>query len=142
VDGCFNALKHPNGTQRWVRASRLCDTASNDSAGKVFGQMVLQFAPSVAAPLLLPDIKRMLNISLDYWPHAYALCVMAAEAGDAPEATRYFAVFLEALGDAPYAWAEERKIELDACLREIGTEALRSRLAPIAAEKLRQMKFT
>jgi hypothetical protein len=51
-------------------------------------------------------------------------------------------VFLEAIGDAPYAWAEEHKIELDTCLKEIGTEALRSRLDAIAAEKLRQMKFT
>lgn len=137
----LQGLRHPNGTQRWLNAAKIANSASNDYAPKIFEEMVKQFRPGILCPLRLNEVKSLLAEALEYWPHAYALCVMAAEAGNRAEAERYYAAFLADIADMPYPWAETARQELDACLMEIGSEPLRKRLASIEADKLRALKL-
>ena len=134
-------LRHPNGTQRWVKAARIADPASNDSAETVFAEMVRQFKPSLVKPLNLQEVRNLLEASIDYWPHAYALCVMAAEAGDKAAADRYFRAFQAVTADKPFSWVQSRKEELMECLTEIGSARLADRIAQTQAEKLRNLKL-
>jgi hypothetical protein len=103
--------------------------------------MVRQFEPSILKPLDSKEIKRLLEASMDYWPHIYALCVMAAKAGNKEAAERYFAAFQTAMADKQFSWVEPRRQELIACLNEIGSEGLVTRLAEVQADKLRIMKL-
>jgi len=128
-------LQNPNGTQRWVKTS--------EGATKVFEEMSKQFNPSVHAPLSLFDVQRLLAASLNYWPHAYALCVMACEEGNAAYAERYFGSFVSTIADKPYPWATTRKQELEECLKLVGApESLKAHLDGIRAEKLRALKLS
>jgi hypothetical protein len=127
-------LQNSNGTQWWVRTS---DTPAN-----VFDQMAEQFKPSLCTPLSVSEIKSLLGATMNYWPHAYALCVMACEEGNATDAERYFNAFISATSDKPYPWVETRKQELTECLKLAASpEALRMRLASVRAEKLRALKL-
>ena len=127
-------LQHPNGTQRWVKTT--------DAPANVFEQMAEQFKPSLRNSLNISEIKSLLDATMDYWPHAYALCVMACEAGNADDATRYFNAFVLATSDKPYPWAETRKHELTECLRQVDSpEALKMRLESVSDDKLRALKL-
>lgn len=127
-------LKNPNATQRWVRVS--------EAPAEVFQQMAKQFIPSLLRQLNLAEIKRLLAASTSYWPHAYALCVMACEEANAVEAKRWFNAFTSATADKPYPWAETRKQELTECLKLAASPGvLRTRLDTVRAEKLRALKL-
>src|SRR5438105_2481447 len=76
-------LQHPNGTQRWISAVGLSRPESNDSAAKVFAEMAKQLKPSILTPMKLTEIKSLLAASVNNWLHAYGLCVIACEEGDA-----------------------------------------------------------
>ena len=134
-------LQHPNRVQRWVNAAKIADPASNDYAPKVFDEMTKQFKPSIPGPLVVAEIKQLLEASLGYWPHPYALCVMAAEAGNKADAERYFEVFQADVDDKPYPWAESAREELRACLEANGSEKLSLRLEGIATEKLKKLRL-
>jgi hypothetical protein len=149
---CFEFLKKPGhitgtwlvsslthartGTQRWVT---LEETAGSVSG--VFEEMARQFKPSIRAPMDASEVKRLLKEGIDYWPYPYALCVMAAEAGDKIEAERYLAACESSIGDKSWDWAVNATRELRACVKDAGTEELRGRLAAIASEKLRELKL-
>jgi hypothetical protein len=127
-------LQHLNATQRWIKTT--------DAPANVFEQMAEQFKPSLRHPLKVSEIKNLLDATVDYWPHAYALCVMACEEGDVGDAERYFDAFVLATSDKPYPWAETRKRELTACLEQSPSpEALRMRLKSLRNEKLRAFKL-
>jgi hypothetical protein len=127
-------LQNPNATQRWVKTS--------DAPASVFEQMAEQFKPSLCNPLSVTEIKGLLGATMKYWPHAYALCVMACEEGNASDADRYFRVFVSETSDKPYPWVENRKHELADCLQLVRSpEALRMRLEGIRVEKLRALKL-
>ena len=149
---CFEFLKDPgeamfgylacplvysrSGTECWVTVS---ETAR--SAPAIFKDMAAQFKPSILTPLSVLEIKRLLEAEIEYWPHAYALCVMAAEAGDKTAAKRYLAAFESDVANKPYDWAEKARHELNSYIREIGTETLKGRLAKVRFEKLRALKL-
>ncbi len=127
-------LQNPNATQRWVKTSETPDN--------VFAQMAGQFKPSLCAPLNISEIKNLLGTTMNYWPHPYALCVMACEEGNATDAQHYFNAFVSATSDKPYPWAETRKQELTECLKLTDSpEALRTRLDIVRIEKLRALKL-
>jgi hypothetical protein len=127
-------FQHPNGTQYWVRTS--------DDPASVFEQMAKQFKPALLKPLNPSEVRRLLAASLHYWPHAYALCVMACEQGDPVDAESYFAAFVSGTTDKPHPWAAARKQELTECLKLIASpEALRARLEGVRAQKLRALKL-
>jgi hypothetical protein len=127
-------LQNPNATQRWVKTT--------DAPANVFEQMAEQFKPSLCNPLNISEIKSLLDATMNYWPHAYALCVMACEEGNAADAKRYFNAFVLATLDKPYPWAETRKQELTECLKqEASPEALRVRLESLSDDKLRALKL-
>jgi hypothetical protein len=128
-------LQNPNATQRWVKSSE------NPTA--VFDQMVKQFKPPLLKPLNLSEIKPLLAATINYWPHAYALCVMACEEGNAIEAERFFNTFLSAIADKAYPWAETRKHELAECLKQLESpETLRTHLERVRVGKLRALKLS
>jgi hypothetical protein len=149
---CFEFLKDPgdftfgylgcplvysrSGTERWVEVSQ---TARSISA--LFNDMVAEFKPSIVAPLGLREIKRLLEAEIEYWPHAYALCVMAAEAGQKNKAQRYLAAFESDVADRPSDWFEKERRELKTCLKEMGTHALSERLEKVKSKKLRALKI-
>ncbi|MDB6064271.1 MAG: hypothetical protein JWR26_479 [Pedosphaera sp.] len=150
---CFEFLKDPDeptgtylgqelvGTRhkapRWITVK---ETSRSMSA--IFDEMARQFKPAILAALKVTEIRRLLEARMDYWPHAYALCVMAAEAGDKAKAEHYFAAY-EAQGlDPTWDSVIETRKQLKRCIKEAGTEALSRRLAKIQAEKLRALKLT
>lgn len=127
-------LQNSNGTQQWVKTT--------DVLGNVFEHMAKQFKPSLHNPINVSEIKSLLDATNNYWPHAYALCVMACEEGNAGDAQRYFQAFLVATSDKPYPWAETRKRELIECLEQATSpEVLRVRLESVCNEKLRALKL-
>lgn len=127
-------LHNPNATQRWV-------TLSEDPAA-VFQEMAKQFRPSPLRQLDLAEIKRLLTATTSYWPHAYALCVIACEEGNTVEAERWFNAFAFATADKPYPWAETRTQELKECLKLAASpEALKAQLDVVRTEKLRALKL-
>jgi hypothetical protein len=127
-------LQNSNRTQRWVKTM--------DAPGNVFEQMAEQFKPSLRFPVNVSEVKSLLDATMNYWPHAYALCVMACEEGHAGDAQRYFQAFVLATSDKPYPWAETRKHELTECLKqEASPEVLRMRLESLRNEKLRALKL-
>lgn len=127
-------LQYRNGAQRWVKTS--------ESPASVFDQMAEQFRPSLRKPLSVSEIKNLLSATPNYWPHAYALCVMACEEGNATDAERYFNAFISTTSDKAYPWVETRKQELAECLKLAASpDALRVRLESVRAEKLRSLKL-
>jgi hypothetical protein len=126
-------LQYANGAQRWV--------ALTESVADVFDGMAKQFIPAILRTLRLKEIEGLLNSSLDYWPHPYALCVTRAEDGDKDEAQKYFEAFLSATVDKPYPWVESRRQELAENLSLMDTPLeLKTRLAAIEADKLRALR--
>jgi hypothetical protein len=127
-------LQNPNATQRWVKLS--------EDPADVFQQMAKQFSPSPLGHLDLAKIKLLLTATTTYWPHVYALCVMACEEGNPVEAGRWFNAFMSVTADKPYPWVETRKQELADCLKLIASpDALKMRLDTVRAEKLRALKL-
>lgn len=127
-------LHRANGTQRWVKAA--------EPAVTIFDEMVEQFTPALLLPLRVEEIQSLLNSSKNYWPHAYALCVMSAEGGDKDEAERYFEFFLADTADKNYPWVELRRRELNDCRGLMNTPLeLEKRLAAIEAKKLQALKW-
>jgi hypothetical protein len=127
-------LKYPNGAQHWVKVG--------ESPNDVFAQMAEQFRPGILEPLQIEEIRVLLEASLSYWPHAYALCVMSMEDGDRAGAQRYFEAFLVATANRPYQWVETRKNELTELYETMDDPSVsRARLANIEAEKLRVLKL-
>jgi len=128
-------LRNPNATQRWVRIS--------EPVADVFQEMVKQFSPPLLKPLNVSEIKGLLSADLNYWPHAYALCVMACEEGGASDAQLYFEAFVSATSDKPYPSLEARKQELAECLSLTASpEGLSVRLQSVRVEKLRALKLS
>jgi hypothetical protein len=134
-------LRNPNGTQRWLDFSKLTSQAATDSAAQVFTTMSSQFRPSILRPLRTEDVLLLLKNNLQYWPHPYALSVIAAERGDPIEAKYFFELFRAAVPDPSQPWALERGRELEEFISLIGSESLKSRLANIAHEKLLALKY-
>ena len=127
-------LQNLNTTQRWVKMS--------ENPADVFRQMVKQFNPRLLEPLDPSEVKILLTAAMNYWPHAYALCVMACQEANAVYAQRCFDAFVSATADKPYAWVLARKEELTGCLKLIRSpEALKVRLNVVRAEKLEALKF-
>jgi hypothetical protein len=127
-------LRNSSGTQRWVKTT--------DAPSNVFEQMAEQFEPSLRSPMNVSKIKSLLDAASNYWPHAYALCVVACEEGNSTDAQRYFQAFLLATSDKPYPWAETRKHELMECLKQAASpEILKMRLESLRNEKLRALKL-
>lgn len=127
-------LHNRNGTQHWVRTT--------DASAKVFEEMTRQFKPALLNPLNIVEIKNMLTDSIDYWPHAYALCVMACEAGNFTEGERSFDAFLSATADKPYSWVETRRQELTECMKLAeNLETLRTHLETVRINKLSALKL-
>jgi len=126
-------LKHKrHSVQRWITPHEHAA-----SVAVIFSDMVEQFRPNIMAPLRLEEIKAMLKERISYWPHVYALCVMAADEGEPDEARRYFAMFCEMMADKPFDWAVERRKELDTVMDLLKSpKDLRSHLAAIEMEKL------
>ena len=134
--GCFlvQELQNPNGTQRWVKLS--------EDPADVFKEMAKQFRPSLLRQLDPAEIKRLLMANTSYWPHAYALCVIACEEGNTVEAEHWFDAFASATADKPYPWVETRKQELKECLKLAASpEALKANLDVVRTEKLRALKL-
>ncbi len=128
-------LQHANGTQKWISAQ---DVSTGVDA--VFAEMERQFRPSITRPLDTREIKQLLEAGTDYWPHAYALCVMALESSQRDEAEHHFTSFCVAIEDKPYSWADVRKEEL-ASLMAVRSDELASRLQVLREEKLRGLKL-
>jgi hypothetical protein len=106
-------LRHPkHDVQRWI-SMKEHEFATTD----VFQEMVRQFTPVLDHPLLRDDITKLLTANETYWPHPYALCVMAAERGELEEARRYYTSYLTITSDRPYDWAEMRRQELATCIK-------------------------
>jgi len=127
-------LRNPKGTQRWVKAT--------NAPANVFEEMARQFKPALLNPLNVTEIKGLLAISLSNWSHAYALCVVACEAGNLMDAERRFNAFVTATADKPYPWAEIRRRELAECMKLAGSpESLRMHLETIRVEKLCALKL-
>lgn len=127
-------LYNPKGTQRWVKTA--------ETPCRVFEEMVKQFKPALLQPLNTDEVKSLLLSSRDYWPHAYALCIMACEASNLTEAEFGFAAFVSSTADAPFPWVEARRKELAECMRLIASpEILRTNLEAIRYGKLRALKL-
>jgi hypothetical protein len=130
---CVQSLRTPKDTQRWISLKE-----HERSVQSIFSEMADQFRPSILEPLREPAVLGCLESDLDYWPHVYALCVMAAETGDRKGAESRFKHFLALLSgreDNPHL--QNRRAELEAYLSLMESpEELRERLARIEAEKL------
>ena len=132
---CAQELHAPNGTQRWIKTLHA-------SPADVFEQMARQFKPTLFKPLNLSEVRHLLAEGLSYWPHAYALCVMACEEGNMVDAKNYFSVFASLTADRPYSWVEVRKHELADCLKLVASpETLKTHLESFRIEKLRALKL-
>ncbi len=141
IGGGFLAcgLKHyRHNTQRWITAKQ-----HEASLPTIYQDMVDQFQPSIVAPLDLNEIKVLLRQRTEYWPHVYALCVMAAEEGNPEDAHQWFAQFCKMMEDRPYDWAVERRKELDQVMAFMDSpDALKAHLTAIAHDKLASEKLT
>jgi hypothetical protein len=134
----FHGLRHPKGVQRWITIKE-----HERALTSIFNDMVAQFRPPILQPLDPRGVAALIQTDLEYWPHAYALCVIAAERGDAPEARKYYEAYLDATTDKRYDWATEHRRELETCLALMKTpEQLRAHLTKIEQEKLRELKLT
>jgi hypothetical protein len=121
--------------QRWITIKEHAEHVE-----RLFFEMVAQFRPALDKPLREDDVIRELERQKDYWPHAYALAVIAAEKGEAKSSRRYFELFQELNEGKQYRWVQQRTQELEECLRLIGNPvALRSHLDAVAATKLRAL---
>ena len=145
---CFEFLKMPGAStgtflvqellhkkhrvQRWITMDE-----HSKSSSSIFAEMVAQFKPSIVEPLKIENVQKLLHTDLDYWPHPYALCVMAVEKANRRNATTYFEMFSKAISGKPYHWAENRRKELTRCLDLIDSpDQLKAYLNPVQKEKL------
>lgn len=108
----------------------------------IWEDMATQFRPVINQPLRIAEVKELLQGHQDYWPHVYALCVMAAEEGNATEARRHFDLFCQMLADKPFDWVGERRSELDRVMELILTpSALKAHLDETERVKLATAKL-
>lgn len=131
---CFavQELQNSNRTQQWVGMS--------DEPRAVFERMTRQFEPPLLAPLSIERIRDLLSQNVSYWPHAYALCIMACERGEMEDAKQYLDAFNAATVGKPYEWVEKRRQELMRCIGMVGvTGLLESHLQTVRAEKMRAL---
>lgn len=125
-------LCHSNGAQRWVTL--------REPPEVVFRDMERQFRPSITSPLSTGEIEVLLQQGSEYWPHAYALCVIAAERQERQSALHYFSVFQVSTQDKPYPWVVQRTAELDLCLRlTADPPSLSMHLDQLRSAKLQQL---
>lgn len=131
----FRHKRH--NVQRWVTLKEHALSLTS-----IFTDMVEQFRPSILAPLRLEEIKAMLKERPNYWPHVYALCVMAAEEGHPDEARHHFEMFCQMMADKPFDWAVERRQELDNVMALMNSpHELKLHLDTIEREKLAKAKI-
>jgi hypothetical protein len=127
-------LSERSGTQYWVAASR----DPND----MFPRMCKQFFPPLQTSIDEKEIKVRLARGLKYHSYAYALCIIAAEEGNAWKAKRYYCAYKAAVSDAPWPWAEKYRAELATFLELMKTpEKLKAQLDSIRTEKLKALKL-
>lgn len=123
-------LRHPNGAQRWVKVSEPIDL--------VVEEIVRNLRPSITSPWSETELRSLLEAASSYWPHCYALCVIAAEGKDRVGAVRYLDQFDGLTREKDFPWVHARRAELVECLNLMeAPEELRSHLDVIRQEKLR-----
>lgn len=140
VVGAFlpNGLRHKkHNVQRWITLKE-----HETALPSVYADMVEQFRPAINQLLDIEEIKLLLRSQPNYWPHIYALCVMAAEEGNESEARHHFDVFCQMMADKPFDWVGERRMELDRVMELLHTPAaLKSHLEEIEKVKLSTAKL-
>lgn len=126
-----------HNVQRWVTLKQ-----HESGVAPIFQDMTEQFCPSIIPPLQIEEVKILLQGRLHYWPHVYALCVMAAEKGNEPEARHHFDLFCQMMADKPFDWVGERRSELDRVMELLNTPAaLKVHLDEIERMKLATAKL-
>ena len=135
----LKGIKHePHCVQRWVSLEEL---ARDPKA--IYQEMLRQFKPRIDAPVDVSEVREMLKQGPKYYPHLYALCVMAAEEGNNEEARYWHREAVTLIGEPKYessftALAEIQKI-ID--LME-SPPALQAHLQAIVKAKLEAAKLT
>lgn len=108
----------------------------------IWEDMAAQFRPAINRPLQLDEVKSLLQLQQEYWPHVYALCVMAAEEGNQSEAKERFDHFCRMMADKPFDWAMGRRSELEKVMELLPMPtALKAHLDEIERVKLASAKL-
>lgn len=74
-------LQTANGVQRWISARE-----HERGIKPIAAEMLIQFRPQIDAEVSESDVRKELEAKKSYWPHVYALAVLAAERRDRDEA--------------------------------------------------------
>jgi hypothetical protein len=107
------ATRHP--VQRWISLAE-----HKQKLASIFEAMTQQFRPNIAAPLDEQVIQNLLVQHIDYWPHAYALCLLSVHKGRYDQAAKYFDSFNHSVAKMNYPWVAERRKELEQALIHAG----------------------
>jgi hypothetical protein len=128
-------LHKRHAVHRWV--------SLKEDPEAVYRDMVEQFRPRIDAPIDCQELKRLLLAEIHYWPHLYALFVLAAEAGEHAPANQYYRSLLDMLVQSPNsAWATDRRREIEA-IRDMAhdSRALKEHLLQIEVKNLSDAKL-
>jgi hypothetical protein len=107
----------------------------------VFHAMQEQFRPRIDAPLDRSELVSALERDLAYWPHAYALALMAAVTGDHQGAARYLSTIEDRAKSTVNEHIARRAEELKELLEIHDPAEIIERLRPVAEDVLRQLRF-
>lgn len=104
-------LSKKQPVQRWISF-----TEHKQNIQAIFDAMREQFQPDITVLLNEEAIQNLLLRRLDYWPHAYALCLWSVEKKECDEAISFFKRFNEAVENKDFPWVHERRKELEQAL--------------------------
>jgi hypothetical protein len=105
-------LKTERSAQRWISMKEHADRRD-----AVLAAMIQQFKPRIDHPLDDRDVIPLLQQDAEsYWPHAYALAVVAARAGDREAAMRHLQMVRSRAEVTGNVHIRQRETELEALL--------------------------
>jgi hypothetical protein len=109
----------------------------------IYMEMVNQFRPRLDAPVEMAEVKALLKQGPKYYPHLYALCVMAAEEGNKEEARYWHHEATTLIGEPKYDSSFKALADLQRVIELMDSpEALKAYLQGIVTAKLSDAKLT
>jgi hypothetical protein len=129
-------LQTPGGVQRWIGTNE-----HESRRDPVVEAMRVQFKPPLDAPLDRSVVKHLLEENVAYWPHAFALALMAAVDGKFGPATEYLNAIRERGKATGNTHIMERAKQLEDLLAGHDPVRLRERLRRGESAVLKSMKL-
>lgn len=139
ASGSFLAqeLKTEKGVQRWISMKEHADGRNS-----ILAAMIQQFKPRIDHPLEPGDVIPLLQEDeASYWPHAYALAVIAARKGDRETATRHLQMVRARAEVTGNAHIRERGAELEVLLALDDSQQLQQRLSAAESAMLKSLRL-